>query len=307
MQIPAQPSNMPDAAALRRDVAPTLPVAAVAGVAEQAQKLDPRVALRWAQPVFDTQAGRLHADPATAQLAPTGAAAYPQLSALASLLGPWLAQAQAQWIKGTAPRWPEPASSDADPPAPGASPRAAVQQAMQGLMMALARSDAFAASQLVQAWWGKAASDAPASASQQARWMAALAPGSEGVMQAARLLLTGQLVWEGALLPDLPVEIRRQDAWRGDASSAQGLEKGAALQLSVDLPGLGILRIAGQQWGDAVQLQVQLPADQAERLRTRWADLQSRLQSYGTRSIDLRELPAVRPETTNRDKAPDGV
>jgi len=67
------------------------------------------------------------------------------------------------------------------------------------------------------------------------------------------------------------------------------------------------LRIAGQQWGDAVQLQVQLPPEQAERLRARWADLQSRLQSHGTRSIDLQELPAVRPETTSLEKAPDGV
>lgn len=307
MQIPAQPSNMPDAVALRRDVAPTQPVAAVAGVAEQAQKLDPRVALRWAQPVFDAQAGRLHADPATAQLAPAGAAAYPQLSALASLLGPWLAQAQTQWIKGTTPRWPDPAPDDADSPAPAASPRAAVQQAMQGLMMALARSDAFAASQLAQTWWGSASPEAQATASQQARWMSALAPGSEGVMQAARLLLTGQLVWEGALLPDLPLEMRRQDAWRGDAASAQGLEKGASLQLNVELPGLGTLRIAGQQWGDTVQLQVQLPAAQAERMRARWPDLQSRLHSHSTRAIDLQELPPLQPESNNKPENQDGV
>lgn len=292
MQIPAQTSNMPDAAALRRDVSPAQPTVAVAGVADQAQKLDPRVALKWAQPVFDTQAGRLHADSATAQLAPAGAAAYPQLSALASLLGPWLAQAQAQWVKGTTPRWPDPGPEDADPPETNAMPRAAVHQAMQRLMLALARSDAFAASQLAHAWWGHGSPEGPdASTAQQARWLSALAPGSEGVMQATRLLLTGQLVWEGALLPDLPVEIRRQDAWRGDASSAQGLEKGASLQLRVDLPGLGTLRVSGQQWGDMVQLQVQFPVEHAERLRARWADLQVRLQANSGFSIELKELP----------------
>lgn len=299
MQIPSQPSGVPDAAALRRDVSPSQPATAVAGVAEQAKKLDPRVALRWAQPVLDVQSGRLHGDAATAQMAPAGAAAYPQFSALASLLGPWLAQAQTQWIQGSTPRWPDPdplpvvpLNSDAD--ASETLPREAVQQAMQRLRSALARSDAFAASQLAHAWWGShsAHEEAEVSSSQQARWLSALTPGSEGVLQAARLLLTGQQAWEGQLLPDLPVEIRRQDAWRGNAASAQGLEKGAALQLSVELPGMGTLRIAGQQWGESVQLQVQLPAEHAERLRAKWGQLQERLQGHHNPSLALQEVAA---------------
>jgi hypothetical protein len=267
-------------------------------VAEQAKKLDPRVALRWAQPVLDVQSGRLHGDAATAQMAPAGAAAYPQFSALASLLGPWLAQAQTQWIQGTTPRWPDPdplpVTVNPDASAPETVPREAVHQAMQRLMSALARSDAFAASQLAHAWWGSqsATEEAEASSLQQARWLSALTPGSDGVLQAARLLLTGQQAWEGQLLPDLPVEIRRQDAWRGNASSAQGLEKGAALQLSVDLPGMGTMRIAGQQWGESVHLQVQLPAAHAERLRAKWGELQERLQGHHNRSLALQEVAA---------------
>lgn len=294
MQIPAQPAAVADAAQMRRDVVLTPASAAVAGVAEQAQKLDPRAALRWAQPVLKADAGQLMRDSAAAALAPAGAAAYPQLSALASLLGPWMAQAEAKLAAGTPPVWPEPAPEDGDQPPPGAPPRNAVHQALDRLMSALSRSDAFAASRLAQSWWLQPDEQpaTEAAQAQQARWVAALAPGSDGAQEAARLLLTGQVLWEGQLLPDLPVRLQRQDAWRGGPGQAQPLEKGAELSLSVDLPGLGLLRVTGQQWGHTLQLQVQLPEGQQDRLRQRWGQLQQRLQGLGLGQLSLQETAA---------------
>ena len=295
MQIPAQPAAAADAAHVRRDVPPTPASAAVAGVAEQAQKLDPRVALRWAQPVLKADAAQLMRDSAAAALAPAGAAAYPQLSALASLLGPWMARAEAQLVEGSAPAWPEPAADDGEPPPAGTPPKAAVQRALDRLMSALSRSDAFAASRLAQSWWlnTEEPADAQAAQAQQSRWVAALAPGSDGAQQAARLLLTGQVLWQGFLLPDLPVRLQRQDAWRGGQGQDRPLEKGAELALSVDLPGLGPLRITGQQWGQELHLQLQLPPGQEARLRQRWGVLQQRLQALGLPPQALQEAPAA--------------
>lgn len=305
MQIPSQPATAADASQLRRDTAPSQPAAAVAGVAEQAQKLNPRLALRWAQPVLQAEAGQFMRDSAAAALAPAGAAAYPQLSALANLLGPWMARAEAQLAQGSPPVWPDPGPEDGPAPQIGQPPRTAVHQALDRLLAALSRSDTFAASRLVQSWWlqpedAQATNGAnppqPADA-QQARWVAALSPGSEGAQQAARLLLSGQLLWEGWLLPDLPARILRQDAWRGGATPERPLEKGAALDLRVDLPGLGPLRVLGQQWGQEVQLQVQLPPAGQARLRERWAELNRRLQALGPAGLQLHEVPAAEPES----------
>jgi hypothetical protein len=165
-----------------------------------------------------------------------------------------------------------------------------VQQSLDRLMNALARSDAFAASKLVQSWWGQP-SPAPGSAGegQQAAWVAALTPGSEGALQAARWLLTGQLLWEGFLLPDLPARLQRQDAWRGGENPNTPLEKGVSLSLTVDLPGLGPLRVTGQQWGADLQLQVSLPPGQEAGLRQRWGVLQARLQSLNVGPVQLQE------------------
>lgn len=290
MQIPAQPASTADAAALRRDVQPSAPTSPVAGVAEEAQNIDPRVALKWAQPVFKGESVQLMRDAAASALAPAGAAAYPQLSALATLLGPWMAQAEAQLSQGVSPSWPNPGPEDGPPPAADLPPRAAVHQALGRLMAALGRQEAFAASRLAHAWWlqpQQGASDAQTE--QQARWVAALNPGSEGAQQAARLLLTGQMVWEGQLLPDLPVRILRQDAWRGGPEQEQPLEKGASLSLEVDLPGLGPLRVLAQQWGQELQLSVVLP-QQSERLRQRWGLLQSRLDALQVLGLQLREI-----------------
>lgn len=301
MQIPSQPATSADAAQLRRDVAPSQPAGPVAGVAEQAQKLDPRVALRWTQPVLKTEAGQFMRDSAGAAMAPAGAAAYPQLSALASLLGPWMARAEARLVSGQPPAWPEPTADDGPPPGPGQPARAAVQQALERLMTALSRSDAFAASRLAQSWWLKPAGlhtdNSPDSAmtqadAQHARWIAALSPGSDGAQQAAQLLLSGQLLWEGFLLPDLLVRMLRKDAWRGGESPERPLEKGAALDVSTELPGgLGALRVLGSQWGQDVQLQVQLPPAAQARLRERWAELEQRLQAMGLASVQLQEMP----------------
>lgn len=306
MQIPAQSAATADAALVRRDAAPVPASAAVAGVAEEAQKLDPRVALRWTQPVLKADAAQLMRDSAAAALAPAGAAAYPQLSALATLLGPWMAKAEERLAEGTPPYWPEPDAEDGPSLAPNLPPRTAVHQALDRLMSALSRSDAFAASRLAQSWWLQP-DDPSASATtdaQQARWVAALAPGSEGAQQAARLLLTGQVLWEGALLPDLPVRIQRKDAWRGGDGPDRPLQKGAALELQVDLPGLGPLRVFGQQWGASLQLQLQLPQGQEARMRQRWDDLQTRLQRLGVAGLQLQELAPA--STANAKEAGHG-
>ena len=76
MHIPAPAQELHLPLTQKLEASPVIPVTAVAGVAEEAQLLDSRVALQWAQPVFEGaqgQAGR------SALAAPSGAVGVRQL------------------------------------------------------------------------------------------------------------------------------------------------------------------------------------------------------------------------------------
>ena len=115
--------------------------------------------------------------------------------------------------------------------------------------------------------------------------MACLAPDNETAQQAANMLMTGQMVWQGELQPGMAVRMQREDAWRESAAQAGQLEKGACLVVDITLPRLGKLKIIGHKWQDKMDLAVQFSATGKQVLAAAWPQLQERLQAVNGQDL----------------------
>jgi hypothetical protein len=83
-----------------------------------------------------------------------------------------------------------------------------------------------------------------------------LATDNPTVKDAVKLLLRGDLVWQGQLLPNLQAKIYRSDAWETDPQNSSQLLKGSSLTMEVNLPNLGKIEVIGIQFGDQLNIQV---------------------------------------------------
>lgn len=295
MHIPAPAQDLHLPLTLRQEASPVLPVTAVPGLPEQAQSLDSRVALQWAQPVFQGHSSQSTRTALTAPLSVTGfepqGADPDALSAgrvhplLAQGLASWLSRALAEPGQSALPAGPLSTATvhgDMDL-ALFAGRGSVVMPMLLGLYRALAFSDVFAAQRLSECWLPGHAGDKrpgvllknrdadifqalarPVDAQsdlQIAQWVAALEPDSESAEQAARMLNQGQMLWQTELAPGVPMRMVREDAWRGHPFHPGQLEKGATLRVEIDLPRLGHLRIVGSQWAGDVSLQIEHDCD----------------------------------------------
>lgn len=109
-----------------------------------------------------------------------------------------------------------------------------------------------------------------------AQSLADVAIDSENAQQTARLLVEGQLLWQGELAPGVPLKIERRDAWRSHPSRSNEMQRGARLDIELSLPNLGPLRIVGSQWGDEMSIEVQGRSDVST--WAGWGELNSTLK-----------------------------
>lgn len=77
------------------------------------------------------------------------------------------------------------------------------------------------------------------------------------IRDSMRLLLRGDLLWQGQLMPNVQGRLYREDAWQSDPHQPNQIEKGSRITLEVGLPNLGPLKIIGTQFGESLQLVVQ--------------------------------------------------
>lgn len=298
MQIPV---SLPDPAALapsiRRDVQATTPVTPLASLAGTTEAPDPRLSLQWAQPV----AGQPASDPtrpaperasANTQSPAGSVAGAPASPTSAAVQWSEPARALSQMLRayghltdadGGVP-WPAPARTDNPHDAP---PAQQVLHFMQRLYVGLSQSDVFAAQHLVQAWQKikPRASDAPIDvpepsneAGQYQRWMDAIAPDSPSAEQATQMLVSGKMQWHGEVLPGLMLRVQREDAWREDPQHPGQAQKGASLKVEIELPRCGTLRVRAAQWGDHMDVRVQLPPEaNGLGLQSAWPELETRM------------------------------
>jgi hypothetical protein len=87
--------------------------------------------------------------------------------------------------------------------------------------------------------------------------MAQLSNDAPMIRDSMRLLLRGDLFWQGQLMPNVQGRLYREDAWQSDPNQPTQLEKGSRITLEVGLPNLGPLKIIGTQFGESLQLIVQ--------------------------------------------------
>ena len=88
-----------------------------------------------------------------------------------------------------------------------------------------------------------------------------LATDNPAMKDAVKLLLRGDLVWQGQLTPNVQARIYRSDAWETDPQNSSQLLKGSRLTMEVNLPNLGKIEVVGVQFGDQLNIQVKASND----------------------------------------------
>jgi hypothetical protein len=100
------------------------------------------------------------------------------------------------------------------------------------------------------------------------------------VRDAVKLLLRGDLAWQGLLLPNLYVVFKREDAWQQSTEDPGQVMKGARITMEVDLHHLGKLTVIGTQFGESVNLTIETSAQTKSILSERLTDLQDQISQH---------------------------
>lgn len=135
---------------------------------------------------------------------------------------------------------------------------------MGALYQSLQSSGIFAADQLKRVLFPAGSTEekmdsflTPGDQRKASELMAQLSNDAPIIRDSMRLLLRGDLLWQGQLMPNVQGRLYREDAWQSDPHQPNQLEKGSRITLEVGLPNLGPLKIIGTQFGESLQLIVQ--------------------------------------------------
>ena len=153
--------------------------------------------------------------------------------------------------------WPSAASTN--PVVNAADPKLAMTVLYQNLQS----SGIFAADQLRRLLFPASESDgkplvtAGSVESESATLLGQIATDSAAVKDSVKLLLRGDLLWQGQLMPNVQGRLYREDAWEADPDQPGQLQKGSRITMEVTLPNLGPLKVVGTQFGDSVHVAVE--------------------------------------------------
>lgn len=84
-----------------------------------------------------------------------------------------------------------------------------------------------------------------------------LTTNSSAVQDSVKLLLRGDLLWQGQLMPSVQGRLYREDAWESDPKDPSQLQKGSRITMEVSLPNLGPLKVVGTQFGESVHVAIE--------------------------------------------------
>ena len=174
-----------------------------------------------------------------------------------------------------------PGTTTANPLVNAADPKLAMTVLYQNLQS----SGIFAADQLRRLLFpaseddGKPLATTGSVESESAKLLGQIATDSAAVRDSVKLLLRGDLMWQGQLMPNLQGRLYREDAWEADPEQPGQLQKGSRITMEVTLPNLGPFKIVGTQFGDSVHVAIEGAPDAQSTLASSFASLLEQMRT----------------------------
>ncbi|OZA12069.1 MAG: hypothetical protein B7Y05_13190 [Polynucleobacter sp. 24-46-87] len=157
--------------------------------------------------------------------------------------------------------------------------------AMATLYQNLQSSGIFAADQLKRLLFPASEDDgAPLATSnsveaESANLVNQLSTDSPAVRDSVKLLLRGDILWQGQLMPNVQGRLYREDAWEADPDQPGQLQKGSRITMEVTLPNLGPFKVVGTQFGESVHVAVEGAPEAQSTLTNAFSDLLEQIRA----------------------------
>jgi hypothetical protein len=174
-----------------------------------------------------------------------------------------------------------PGTANTNPLVNAADPKLAMTVLYQNLQ----NSGIFAADQLRRLLFpaseddGKPLATTGSVESESTRLLGQIATDSAAIRDSVKLLLRGDILWQGQLLPNLQGRLYREDAWEADPEQPGQLQKGSRITMEVSLPNLGPFKIVGTQFGDSVHVAVEGAPEAQSTLASSFAGLLGQIRT----------------------------
>ena len=106
-----------------------------------------------------------------------------------------------------------------------------------------------------------------------------LSTDSPAVRDSVKLLLRGDILWQGQLMPNVQGRLYREDAWEADPEQPGQLQKGSRITMEVTLPNLGPFKVVGTQFGESVHVAVEGAPEAQSTLTNAFSDLLEQMRA----------------------------
>lgn len=149
--------------------------------------------------------------------------------------------------------------------------------AMNGLYQSLQNSGLFAANQLKELIFPSGDDreinrrNSEDMQSEVSKLFSQLNNQSNTLQDSIKLLLRGDLLWQGQLLPNVQGRLYREDAWQADPNEIGQMQKGSKITMEVNFPNLGLIRVVGTQFGESIHVSIESPSNAQQLLSNSFA------------------------------------
>ena len=99
------------------------------------------------------------------------------------------------------------------------------------------------------------------------------------VQDSVKLLLRGDLLWQGQLMPNVQGRLYREDAWQPDPQDPTQMQKGSKITMEVTLPNLGPFKVVGTQFGESVHVAIEAAPDAQSTLANSFEQLLEQMKT----------------------------
>lgn len=163
-------------------------------------------------------------------------------------------------------------------------PQVALAQNFQKIFQGLAGSPMFAASelkQLLEPYLSQKVAGGPEDVKLRdsaAQLIDKMNMDNPAVKDGARLLMYGNLLWQGQILPGVQARIQREDAWERDPQNEGQIMRGSKISIEMDLPNSGSFKVVGLQFGDWLNVKLNPNPEFQNAFQDQLKDLSQRLE-----------------------------